>query len=303
MPVTVTLPGPWTHRHLTAGGTRFHAALAGPEPSAADVLTSKPATLVILLHAFPQCWWTWRHVLPDLADAGHRVAALDLRGFGGSDRPPSGYDLLTLAGDVARVVPALGHERAVVIGNGLGGQVAWMLAARYPDVVAGIAPVGAPHPVALRSLVGRRFSGSALQYLGFKVPMWPERSLSRPAGMEALLRSWAGPRTGDAVADGAAYYASLLARPGAARSALAPVRNTVLSRAEYATLSPPVEVPVLTVQGETDPVQPAQAYARDTHHVAGPLRQATVRGVGHFPQEEAPEQLTELLMPFLAEAA
>jgi len=72
------------------------------------------------VHGFPECWWTWRHVIPALAQAGHRVAALDLRGFGGSDRPPSGYDLVTLAQDLAAVVRSLGHERAVVVGAGLG---------------------------------------------------------------------------------------------------------------------------------------------------------------------------------------
>jgi len=79
------------------------------------------------------------------------------------------------------------------------------------------------------------------------------------------------------------------------------VRNLILSRAEVAALTDPVSLPVLSVQGEVDPVQPAQAYARDTHHVAGRLAQVTVRGVGHFPQEEAPAPLVDVLLPFLAE--
>ena len=144
MPVDVNRPGPWNHRNLTARGTRFHVALAGPEaPSGSGLLT-------LLIHGFPECWWTWRHVIPALAQAGHRVAALDLRGFGGSDRPPSGYDLVTLAQDIAAVVRSLGHERAVVIGAGLGGQVAWALPHVAPDLTRAIVPVGAPHPLALR---------------------------------------------------------------------------------------------------------------------------------------------------------
>ena len=93
--------------------------------------------------------------------------------------------------------------------------------------------------------------------------------------------SWAGPRIRDAVARSAGYYAALLARPGAARAALSSVRNLILSRAEVAALTDPVSLPVLSVQGEVDPVQPAQAYARDTHHVAGRLAQVTIRGVTH----------------------
>ena len=67
MPVDVNRPGPWNHRNLTARGTRFHVALAGPEaPSGSGLLT-------LLIHGFPECWWTWRHVIPALAQAGHRV--------------------------------------------------------------------------------------------------------------------------------------------------------------------------------------------------------------------------------------
>ena len=62
-------------------------------------------------------------------------------------------------------------------------------------------------------------------------------------------------------------------------------------------------MPVLSVQGELDPVQPAQAYARDTHHVTGNLRQATIRRSGHFPQEEAPAELVRVLLSFLADVA
>ena len=219
----------------------------------------------------------------------------------GSDRPPSGYDLVTLASDLAAVVRALGHERAVVVGAGLGGQVAWMLASREPATVAAVALVGAPHPLALRSLRGRIVSGAALQYLWLKTPGLPERSLRTTAGVERLLRSWAGPRTRQAAAEQAGFYAALMARPGAAHSALETVRRTILSHAEATCLDNPVTVPVMSVQGEQDPLQPAQAYARDTHHVAGHLRQVTVRGVGHFPQEEAPDRLIDIILPFLIE--
>ena len=297
MPVDVNRPGPWAHRNLTARGTRFHVALAGPEaPAGAGPLT-------LLVHGFPECWWTWRHVIPALAQAGHRVAALDLRGSGGSDRPPSGYDLVTLAQDLAAVVRSLGHERAVVVGAGLGGQVAWALPSLAPDLTTAIVPVGAPHPLALRSLRARALSGPALQYASLRIPGLAERRLRSRSALEGLLRSWAGPHTREVLAEEAPYYAELLSRPGAARSALEPLRNLVLSRAETAALDKPVTVPVLSVQGELDPVQPAQAYARDTHHVAGNLRQVTIHRSGHFPQEETPAGFVRALLPFLADVA
>lgn len=293
VPVNVSKPGPWTHRDVSAGGTRFHVALAGPE--------SPGTPLVVLLHGFPLCWWTWRHVLPALAEAGYRAAAIDLRGFGGSDRPPSGYDLVTLAGDVTAVVRGLGHEQAVVVGAGLGGQVAWVMARSCPSLAQAIVPVGAPHPLALRSLRGRLLSGSALQRLSMRVPALPERSLSTPSGMETLLRSWAAPEHRQAVAAQAGFYAELLARPGAASAALRPLRRGRLSRTEVAALHHPVEASVLSVLGELDPVQPAQAHARDSRYTQGRLQQITLRGAGHFPQVEVPEALVVALLQFLRE--
>ena len=94
----IEIPGPWQHRHVAANGARFHVAEAGP----AD------GPLVLLLHGFPEFWWAWRDQLPALAAAGYRAVAMDLRGYGGSDKTPDGYDPVTLAQDVSGVVKALG---------------------------------------------------------------------------------------------------------------------------------------------------------------------------------------------------
>ena len=89
---TVLIDGPWTHRTVRANGIALHAAEAGTGP------------LVLLLHGFPQFWWTWHRQLIDLADAGFRAVAVDLRGFGASDKPPRGYDAPNVAADLAAVV-------------------------------------------------------------------------------------------------------------------------------------------------------------------------------------------------------
>ena len=107
----VQIGGPWQHRSVSANGTRFHAAEAGDGP------------LVLLLHGFPEFWWTWRHQLAVLPGAGFRAVAVDLRGYGGSDKPPRGYDLVTAAADAAGLVRALGEANAIVVGHGLGGLV------------------------------------------------------------------------------------------------------------------------------------------------------------------------------------
>ena len=96
----VRIDGPWTHRDVAANGARFHIAEMGDGP------------LVLLLHGFPQFWWTWRHQLTALADAGYRAVAMDLRGVGGSDRTPRGYDPANLALDITGVVRSLGEPDA-----------------------------------------------------------------------------------------------------------------------------------------------------------------------------------------------
>lgn len=108
--------GLWTHRDVAANGARFHVAETGEGP------------LVLFLHGFPEFWWAWRHQLPAVASAGYRAAAMDLRGYGGSDKTPRGYDPTTLAGDVAGVIRTLGVRSAVLVGQGWGGYVGWAVA-------------------------------------------------------------------------------------------------------------------------------------------------------------------------------
>ena len=105
----VRVAGPWTHRDVSANGIRLHVAELGEGP------------LVLLLHGFPEFWWSWRHQLTSLAEAGYRAVAVDLRGYGDSDKPPRGYDGFTLAGDVAGLVKALGAQRAHLVGHAWGG--------------------------------------------------------------------------------------------------------------------------------------------------------------------------------------
>src|SRR5450830_1343310 len=116
---TLLIDGPWRHQLVPANGARFHVAIAGPDDN--------DAPLVVLLHGIPEFWWAWRHQLPVLAAAGYRVAAMDLRGTGASDKPPHGYDVPTLARDVAGLVRSLGADRAVVVGAGTGGEIAWAM--------------------------------------------------------------------------------------------------------------------------------------------------------------------------------
>ncbi len=126
-----TLPG-LSHHRANVNGTELHYVEAGAGP------------LVLLLHGFPEFWWSWRHVIPPLARS-FRVVAPDLRGYHLSAKPASGYDLATLAGDVAALVDHLGTP-AMVAGHDWGGLIAYQTAMDHPGAVRKLAILNAPHP-------------------------------------------------------------------------------------------------------------------------------------------------------------
>ncbi len=280
---------------VAANGARFHVAVAGAGP------------LVLLLHGFPLFWWSWRHQLPELARAGYRVAAMDLRGFGGSDKPPRGYDPRTLAEDASGVIRSLGDRDAVVVGHGLGGLVAWTLAVVHPRQVRRLAAVSMPHPRRLRRahLTDPRQVRASGHALGYQVPMRPERRLVADDAAEVgrLLRRWAGPGYPEPAAE--AQYRGAAQIPGVAHCALESYRWQVRSiprtdGIRYARrMAGPVTVPTLQVHGALDGcVLPATAHGSG-RYVEAPYRWHLMPGVGHFPHEEDPETFTTVLRSWL----
>lgn len=178
----ILIDGPWEHKYVHAHGSRFHIAQMGEGP------------LVIFLHGFPTFWWLWRNVLPQVAKQGFKAVALDLRGYGGSDHPPRGYDPRTLAADVAGVIQALNYKNAVVVGHGVGGLIAWTAAALQSKSVRAVVPISAAHPNALRKgMLTNKAQVKALSYvLGYQRPWLAERSLKKNNSFAVgeLLSSW-----------------------------------------------------------------------------------------------------------------
>ena len=111
-----------SHRTVRARGLDFHVAEAGEGDD-----------VVLCLHGWPQHWYEWRHLMPALAAAGHRVLAMDLRGFGWSDAPAGGYEKEKMADDVLAVLDQLGLERVKLVGHDWGGWIGFLLALRAPD--------------------------------------------------------------------------------------------------------------------------------------------------------------------------
>jgi pimeloyl-ACP methyl ester carboxylesterase len=290
----ITLDGPWTHRTIAARGARFHIAEAGDGP------------LVLLLHGFPQFWWTWRHQIPVLADAGYRAVAMDLRGFGGSDHTPRGYDLPSVAGDVAAVIASLGARDAIVIGHDWGGLVGWTLASYEPKAVRRLAAVSAPHPLRLRSSLLRR-PDLTRQLWAMQAPWLPERTWSGASSsrVDAMLHEWAAPGWPDlptsltyrrAFALGNTAYCAAEYHRWFVRSMIRPDGARFRRRLQNA-----VSAPVLQVHGTADGCFPSSFAQGSSRYVEAPYRWRLLDGVGHFPHEEDPEQFNGELLNWLAD--
>jgi pimeloyl-ACP methyl ester carboxylesterase len=307
-PSVVRIDGPWRHLEVHANGIRFHVVEAeakADEPT--EPLTERP--LVILLHGFGSFWYSWRHQLRGLRNA--RVVAVDLRGYGGSDKPPRGYDGWTLAGDTAGLVRALGHQSATLIGHADGGLVCWATSVLHPRMVRAIAVISSPHPAALRSsALRRRDQGRALLpwMLRYQVPMLPERALTRhnAAELERLVRSRGSAKwlASEDFSEAIAHMQRAIQIPSAAHSALEYQRWAVRSqlrsegRRFMRLMKRPLAVPMLHIRGDADPYVLTDPVIR-TQQYAPHGRYVSIDGAGHFAHEEAPEAVNGQLSRFL----
>ena len=284
--------GPWTHRTVRANGIALHVAELGSGP------------LVLLLHGFPQFWWAWHRQLVDLAEAGYRAVAVDMRGYGSSDKPPRGYDLPTLTADVAALVSALGEERAMIVGSDLGGLVAWSVAARHPQVVRSIAVLGAAHPRRLRSAIFRdpqQRRASAYGWRTFQIPRRPEYLLGRDgAWVRRLFDRWTGPRwrgTPGYVAEVARYADAMRIHPVGycAAEAFRWLWRSVPrgdGRRYMRSVRTPISAPVLQLHGDVDSCVLPSCAQGSGRYVSGAYEWQLLDGVGHFPHNEVPDLIS-----------
>ena len=180
----------WNFSEVDAGAIRMRIAEAGSGP------------LVVLLHGFPESWYSWRHQLTFLAENGYRAVAPDMRGYGGSAKPDAveAYDQVELAGDVAHLIEALGETSAIVIGHDWGAPVAWNTAALHPERVRAVGALSVPFrprgnapPLAqLQQLYGERF----FYQLYFQTPGEAEAELE--GDVRGCLRKFIFLASGDA---------------------------------------------------------------------------------------------------------
>jgi pimeloyl-ACP methyl ester carboxylesterase len=290
------IDGPWTHRDLAANGARFHIAELGEGP------------LVLLVHGWPQFWWTWRHQLTALAAAGYRAVAVDLRGVGGSDRTPRGYDPSNMALDLTGVIRSLGAADATLVGHDWGGFLAWTAAAMRPAIVRRLVVVSSAHPRSLRRslLTDRRQIVAADHLLGFQRPWLPERQLA--AGDAALvaryLQEWTGPGYRPSDKELLTYRQAMLLS-NTRHCSIEPYRWLMRSMGRpdglqfSRRMNRKLRVPTLHVHGEDDPVLLPETALSSGAYVDAHYDWRPLDGIGHYPHEEDPDGFSGLLLEWL----
>lgn len=272
----------FSHRSVEVDGVRLHYVIGGRGP------------VVVLLHGFPETWWTWRQVMPLLARA-HTVIAPDLRGVGCSSLAPAGYDTQTLARDMHELVRSLGLPQVALVGHDLGGWVAYTYARQYRDEVSHLVLSGAAIPgFGLERLLDFRAPGQGLAHLVFFTqPRVPELLIS---GREreyftAFIASPAMQRSG-----AVEVYARAYARPGRLTAALGQYRALYTDATDNRrNAGPPLTMPTLALAG----VGETQLSADSLRQVAQNVREIGIPGAGHYLQEEHPAELVDALETFL----
>ncbi|HYM62286.1 MAG TPA: alpha/beta hydrolase [Thermoanaerobaculia bacterium] len=281
---------PVRHRVVEAGDVSLHLVEAGSGP------------VVILIHGFPEFWYSWRHQIPALVDAGFRVIAPDLRGYNTSGKPHGveAYKISAVAQDIASLAAQIGEVPCAIVAHDWGGVVAWFLAMLHPQVVRKLVILNAPHPVPFARELRRReqkirssyqllFQPPRLPEIGmrlfrFAMLRWTLRRAARrpdnfdPAEMEIYLDAW---RQQGALTGMANYY-----------------RAVRRYRRELRAVIRPIEIPAMLIWGEKDPIFTRATTENFSEYVPN-LRIERIAEAGHFVQSDAPEKVNALLKAFL----
>lgn len=299
----------WTHGYAEVeADVRLHYVSQGPEDG----------ELMILLHGFPEFWYSWRHQIPVMAEAGYRVVAPDMRGYNESDKPKGvkRYAIERLTADVMALIRHFGRESAVIVAHDWGGGVAWQFALQYPDATDRLIVMNAPHPAAFARELGtgkrpnlRQLRRSWYMFF-FQIPWLPEFVLLRnPARfIESAFRGRAIRK--DAFSDDdIAAYTEAVSKPGALSAGInyyrAALRGTLLNPFSK---PPPLEeliirVPTLLIWGEQDHALGIELTQDLDAYFEAPFEIHYVPDTSHWVQQEQPEDCCDATLDFLARHA
>ena len=284
-------------RRIDCGEVTLDCALAG-DPA-------RP--LVVLLHGFPESWYSWRHQIPVLAEH-YRVAVPSLRGYGNSDRPKdvASYEIPHLTGDVRGLVRALGYEDAAIVGHDWGGGISWAFAIDHPDVCRKLAVCNCPHPAIFAKSVfsnPRQLLRSWYMFF-FQIPRLPEWILTRNhmAALERGFREMVVRKDREVFTDeDLREIKRSFDPPGAATAAVNYYRAQFRNRAALTrySLETRIKCPTLLIWAEDDVALGKELTVGTDALVDAPFSIRFIPDCSHWVQQERPEEVNEALLAFL----
>jgi pimeloyl-ACP methyl ester carboxylesterase len=308
------------HRTVRTNGIDMHVAEAGEGPP------------VVLCHGFPELWYSWRHQLPALAEAGYHAIAPDQRGYGDTTAPAAiaEYDILHLTDDMLGLLDAMGEERAVFVGHDWGAPVVWHLAQRVPERVAGVVGLSVPFtprgPMKPTELLEAVFTDTFFYVLYFQEPGVADEELSRDT--VRTLRSFYWTISGDSP-DGAwkvlpregTGFLDALADPAQPPAWFTQddldVYTAAFEKASFtgglnwyrnidrnwelseSLADRKVEPPALFIAGDRDPVILMANPDMMDGYVTDLRGKVVLPGAGHWTQQERPAEVNQSLLEFL----
>jgi epoxide hydrolase 4 len=285
------------HGYAQVGDVRLHYAECG-----------EGERLVVLLHGFPECWYSWRHQLAALSQR-FRVVAPDMRGYNLSDKPASVEDYRTsrLVDDVTALIRHLGAREAAVVGHDWGALVAWAVAQHYPDYVWKLAALQVPPPAVWGKNVTLKQLLKSWYMFFFQLPKIPEWWISRDdfAGLEKMFRGTSRPGTFTdediAVLKSAARErGALTASINYYRANFGAFLSRRFKRAEF-NRQERIRVPTLFIYGERDFAVVPETVENVAAYIDAPYREVRFPKGGHWIQQEFPEEVSATLSSFLEE--
>ena len=279
-----------SHHYADLGDVQLHYVTAGA------------GFPVVLLHGWPQSWYAWRHVLPELATK-YRVIAPDLRGLGDSSRPLEGYDKKTIARDIWRLLhDHLGLKELFLVGHDWGGPTAYALSAAHPEAVRKLAVLDVTIPgdgSTNFSQGGRRWHHAFHQTADL-----PEALI---AGREDIYFSWFyrnwGHHPNVLSAADITEYLRVYSQPGALRAGFSYYRNLARDIADNEAIAKTFKLPMpVLALGGNNAWGRRMEVLESLQRVASNVRGGVIDHCGHWMPEEQPQVLLQHLLPFLAEA-
>jgi pimeloyl-ACP methyl ester carboxylesterase len=283
------LEGTWKHDYVTTNGVRLHYVTQGEGP------------LMLMLHGFPEFWYSWRHQIPEFAK-NYKVVAIDMRGYNDSDKPAekSAYVMSEFIKDVKGVIEALGYDKCVLVAHDWGGAVAWAFVYAHPEMVERLIMMNLPHPALFAKGIRKPRQLLRSWYVFFfQLPKLPEWFLSRN-DYKAIGDAFSGMAINkgaftkadiEAFKDAAARPGALTAMVNYYRNALRGARNQ-----DFGVL----DVPTLMIWGERDSAL-GKELTYGTEDYVRDFRIKYIPNCSHWVQQEQPELVNQYMHEFLAD--